>query len=87
MKKFIVLVLILITPPALSRPVYVSSCQHYYHGVYNNGYQEGKHHAYNNIMRTVAFAGFATVAGVIIYQASDDSRWIITEEGNIGYRF
>ena len=87
MKKFIVLVLILITSPALSRPVYVPSRQHYYHGVYNNGYRAGKHHAYNNIVRTVALVGFATVAGVIIYQAGKDSRWTMTEDGNIGYRF
>ncbi len=54
---------------------------------YDIGYNAGKNHAYNNVMKTVTIVWIATVAGVIIYHAGKESRWTMTDEGNIGYRF
>lgn len=59
---------------------------HTYQNSYNIGYNAGKNHAYNNVMKTVAIVWVATVAGIIIYHAGQESRWGANENG-ITYRF
>ena len=59
---------------------------HTHQSSYNIGYNAGKNHAYNNVMKTVAIVWIATVAGVIIYHAGKESRWGANENG-ITYRF
>ncbi len=88
MKKILVFVFMLMScanAQALSSIRNIPMHNHY--SSYDSGYRAGKNHAYNNVARTVAIVGIATVAAVIIYQAGKDSRWTMTDEGNIGYRF
>lgn len=59
---------------------------HTHQSSYNIGYNTGKNHAYNNVMKAVTVVWIATVAGVIIYHAGKESRWGANENG-IVYRF
>lgn len=52
---------------------------------YDAGYHDGKNHAYNNAIRTVAIVGAVAIAGIIIYEISNP-RWTTNENG-IVYRF
>lgn len=57
-----------------------------YHSTYHSGYRKGKSDAYNNVAKTVFFAGTAIVVGVFIYQLGKQSRWTL-HDGQVGYRF
>ena len=56
-----------------------------YQNGYNTGYNQGKSHAYDNTLRTVAIVGAVAIVGIIIYEAANP-RWTTNENG-IVYRF
>lgn len=53
---------------------------------YHVGYVHGKNTAYNNVARTLFITGLVVVAGIIIYNAGEQSRWTTNEKGVV-YRF
>lgn len=54
---------------------------------YSVGYSRGKSDAYNNTARTLFIVGAVVIAGVVIYQLGQDSRWGFNDEGQVIYRF
>ena len=87
MKKLLILLLSLITfnanalvvPTTTQTPMPVQR-------TYNNGYNQGKRDAYNNVARTVFIVGAVVIVGTIIYELGKESRWTTNENG-ITYRF
>jgi len=66
-------------------PDYISELQVVHlHG--NDPVHPNHHSSHNNIVPIAIFAGLAIVAGIIVYEASDESNWTASENG-IGYRF
>lgn len=57
-----------------------------YQNGYKNGYDDGKDNAYAHAARTALIVGAVAVVGIIIYQATKESRWTANEKGVV-YRF
>lgn len=53
---------------------------------YDIGYRHGKNDAYNNVARTLVITGIVIAAGIVIYNAGQESRWTANEKG-IVYKF
>lgn len=87
MKKILIIIFSLITfnanalviPTTTQTPIYIQK-------TYNNGYNQGKRDAYNNVARTVFIVGAVVIVGTIIYELGKESRWTTNENG-FSYRF
>lgn len=57
-----------------------------YSASYNTGYRHGKNAAYHNVATTLVTLGAIIIAGIVIYDLGEQSRWTMGEHG-VGYRF
>lgn len=54
---------------------------------YNIGYSHGRHDAYQKTAQTLFLIGTVAIAGIIIYNLGENSRWGFTDDGQVRYRF
>ena len=68
-------------------PVHTVTPAQVYQNGYNAGHRTGKNDAYGHVAKTVFIASAVIVAGILVYELGQESRWGVNQNGNITYRF